>query len=60
MDFKQTCTILVAKFQGKRPLWISRRRRNDNIKTDLKATVYGCVDWNHPAQENDGINVQTS
>jgi hypothetical protein len=35
--------ILVGKPEGKRPLRISRRRREDNIKVDL--TERGWVVW---------------
>ena len=33
--------VLVEKPKGRRPLGISRRRRKDNIKTDLREEGYG-------------------
>jgi hypothetical protein len=32
---RNACRILVAKPEGKRPLGISRRKRENNIKMDL-------------------------
>jgi hypothetical protein len=37
--------ILMGKPEGKRPLGRHRRRREDNIKMDLREMVYGCMDW---------------
>jgi hypothetical protein len=37
--------ILVGKPEGKRPLGRSRRRWEDNIKTDLQEVGCGGMDW---------------
>ena len=44
---------MVGEPEGKRPLWTSRRRWNDNIKMDLQKV--GCVglDAIHLAQDKD-------
>jgi hypothetical protein len=34
--------IMVRQHEGKRPFGISRRRWEDNIKMDLRETVFGC------------------
>ena len=43
--------VLVGKPEGKRPL--GRRKRKDNIKTDLQQVVGGCGDWMELAQDRD-------
>jgi hypothetical protein len=42
-------SIWVGKSEGKRLLGRTRRRREDNIKMDLKEVVWECVDWMHLA-----------
>jgi hypothetical protein len=37
--------VLVGKPEGKRPLGRSRRRWEDNNKTDLQEVGLGCGDW---------------
>jgi len=44
--------VLVEKPEGKRPLGRPRRRREDNIKMDLRA-VGGGGDWTELAQDRD-------
>jgi hypothetical protein len=43
--------LLVGKPEGKRPLEKPRRRRVDNIKTDLLEIGWGDVDWIGLAQD---------
>jgi len=45
--------VLMGKPEGKRPLWIHRRRWEDNIKMDLQEV--GCVgmDWINLTQDRD-------
>jgi hypothetical protein len=43
--------ILVGKPEGKRPVGRRRRRREDNIRMDLKGTEWEFVDWMHLAQD---------
>ena len=45
--------VLVGKPEGKRPLGRSRRRWDDNIKTDVQVAGYGGMDWNELAQHRD-------
>jgi hypothetical protein len=45
--------ILVGKPEGRRQLRRSRRRWEDNIKTDLGEIGFGYVDWIHLAQDRD-------
>jgi hypothetical protein len=40
--------ILVRKPDGKRPLGIPRRRREGNIRMDLKKITWEGVNWTHP------------
>jgi len=42
VELRNTCIILVRKFEGKRPLGRPRRRWVDVIKTDLQEV--GCYD----------------
>jgi hypothetical protein len=37
--------VLMGKPEGKRPLGRPRRRRVDNIRTDLQEAGCGCMDW---------------
>jgi hypothetical protein len=39
--------ILVGRTEGRRPLGRPRRRREDNIKMDLREIGFGDVDWIH-------------
>jgi hypothetical protein len=48
---KNTYKILVEKSEGKRPLRIPRRRREDNITMFLKEIGREGVDWIHVAQD---------
>jgi hypothetical protein len=41
------------KSEGKRPLMRPRRKREGNIKTDLRETSWGGVDWIQLAQDRD-------
>jgi hypothetical protein len=43
----------VRKPDGKGPIGRSRRRREDNIKTDLQAVGRGAIDWIELAQDRD-------
>ena len=44
---------LVGKHEGKIPLGRPRRRREDNIKTDLQEVGGSCGDWMELAQDRD-------
>jgi hypothetical protein len=44
---------LVEKPQGRRPLRRPRRRREDNIRINLREVECGCVDWMELAQDRD-------
>jgi hypothetical protein len=46
-------TVLVGKPEGRRPLGRPRRRREDNIRVDLREVGCGCVDWMELAQDRD-------
>jgi hypothetical protein len=43
----------IGKPEGKRPLLVSRRRYEDNIRTSFKKTAWEDVDWIHLAQDRD-------
>jgi hypothetical protein len=45
--------ILVGRPEGRRPLRRPRRRREDNIKMDLREIGFGDVDWIYWAQDRD-------
>jgi hypothetical protein len=52
-EMRNAYSILVRKFEGKRPLGRPRRRREDNIRMDLREIGWGGVDWMHMAQDRD-------
>ena len=45
--------VLVGKPAGTRPFGRPRRRREDNIKTDLQEVGRGCGDWMKLAQDRE-------
>ena len=45
--------VLVGKQEGKRPLWRTRRRWVDNIRSDLQGVGCGYMDWIGLAQDRD-------
>jgi hypothetical protein len=45
--------ILVGKAEGKRPLGRPSRRREDNIRMDIKEVGWKVVGWIHLAQDGD-------
>jgi hypothetical protein len=45
LEKRNAYRILVGKPEGKEPLGRPRRRWVDNIKTDLKETGLGGMDW---------------
>jgi hypothetical protein len=45
--------ILVGKSEGKRPRGIPRRRKEDDIRMDLRKTEWEGVSWMHLAQDSD-------
>jgi hypothetical protein len=45
--------ILVGKPEGRRTLGRPRRRREDNIKMDLRRIGWGGMDWIYLAQDRD-------
>jgi hypothetical protein len=47
--------ILVGRPEGRRPLGRPRLRWEDNIKTDLRETGFGDVDWIHWAQDRERL-----
>jgi hypothetical protein len=44
---------MVGRPEGRRPLGRPRRRREDNMKLDLREIGFGNVDWIHWAQDRD-------
>jgi hypothetical protein len=50
---KSAYGILVGKPEGKRPLGRIRRRREDNIKMDLRGIEWGGIDWIDLARNRD-------
>jgi hypothetical protein len=42
---RNSCTLLVGKSEGKRPLGRPRRRWMDNIRMDIGEVGWGDVDW---------------
>jgi hypothetical protein len=45
--------MLVGSPEGKRPLGRPRRRREDNIKMDLREIGWGGMDWIDVTQDRD-------
>jgi hypothetical protein len=50
---KKCIQHLIRIRDGNRPLGISRRTWEDNIKMDLRETGWEVVDWIHVAQDGD-------
>jgi hypothetical protein len=46
--------ISVGKPEGKRALGRPRRRREDNMKMDLRKIGWEVVDWNHVTKAREG------
>jgi hypothetical protein len=52
-ELRGAYNILVGRPEGRRPLGRPRRRREDNIKMDLREIGFGGVDWIRWAQDRD-------
>jgi hypothetical protein len=52
-EMRNVYKILVGKPEGKRPLGRPRRRKEDNIITDIKEIDREVVDWIRVAQDMD-------
>jgi hypothetical protein len=52
-EMRNAYKILVGKPEGKNPLGILGRRREDNIRMDLREVGWEGVDWMHVAQGRD-------
>jgi hypothetical protein len=52
-EWRGVYRVVVGKPEGKRPLERPTRRREDNIKTNLKEVGYGGMDWIDLAQDRD-------
>jgi hypothetical protein len=50
-EVRGTYNILAGRPEGRRPLGRPRRRREANIKMDLREIWFGDVDWIHWAQD---------
>jgi hypothetical protein len=51
VEVRGAYNILVGRSEGRRPLGRPRRRREDNIKMDLREIGFGDVDWIDLAQD---------
>jgi hypothetical protein len=52
-EVRNAYNILVGKSEGRRPVGRPRRRREDNIRMDLREMGFGDVDWIYLAQDRD-------
>jgi hypothetical protein len=52
-ELRGSYNILIGRPEGRRPLGRPRRRREDNIKMDLREIGFGDVDWIDLAQDRD-------
>jgi hypothetical protein len=52
-DRRGAYRALVGKPEGRRPLGRPRRRREDNIKINLREVGWGGIDWIDLAQDRD-------
>ena len=43
--------VLKAQPEGKKPLGRPKRRRNDNVKMNIKETGHKCLDWSDLMQD---------
>jgi hypothetical protein len=50
---KDACRILVGKPEGRRPLGRPRRRWVDNVKMNLRGTVWTGMNWIYLAEDRD-------
>jgi hypothetical protein len=44
-EWRGSYRVFVGKLEGERPLERSKRRREDNMKTDLQELEWGLIDW---------------
>jgi hypothetical protein len=56
-EMRNAFNIVVGKPEGKRPLGRPRRRREDNIRMDVKEIGWGDMDWRHLDQDRDQWSV---
>jgi len=52
-QMRNAYNTLVGGSEGKRPHGIPRRRREDNIRIDIREIGWEIVDWMHLAQDRD-------
>jgi hypothetical protein len=52
-ETENTCSILVGKTEGRRPLGRPRRRWENNIIMDVRAVGWEGVDWINLAEDRD-------
>jgi hypothetical protein len=50
-DLRNACRILVRKLDGERPFGRPRRRREVNIRMNVREIGWEIVDWIHLAQD---------
>jgi hypothetical protein len=55
-EMRNTYKILVRRLAGKRTLGIPGRRRENNIRVDLREIEWQGVDWMHLVQDRDLVN----